>query len=139
MVMHGVFYSVEQVAERLGLHVRTVRQYVRDGRLKAVRIGKQYRIAGEDLDTLTGSAAVAAEIRYVEVSSVVGVDGIGADAASHISNGLLAAAKSHPAEDAPLRVDTTYDMQRLRLKVIVTGSILSTTTILKLLSVYLER
>ena len=38
-------YSVEQVADLLGLHVRTVRGYVRDGRLKAVRIGKQYRIA----------------------------------------------------------------------------------------------
>ena len=37
-------YSVEQVAEQLGLHVKTVRNYVRDGRLKAVRIGKQYRM-----------------------------------------------------------------------------------------------
>ncbi len=41
--------SVEQVAELLGLHVRTVRNYVRDGRLKAVRIGKQYRITRTDL------------------------------------------------------------------------------------------
>ena len=46
--------SVEQVAESLGLHVRTVRDYVRGGRLKAVRIGKQYRIARADLDALTG-------------------------------------------------------------------------------------
>ena len=52
-------YSVEQVAERLGLHVRTVRNYVRDGRLKAVRIGKQYRIAREDLEALTGHPAAA--------------------------------------------------------------------------------
>jgi hypothetical protein len=27
---------------------------VREGRLKAVRIGKQYRISGEDLAALTG-------------------------------------------------------------------------------------
>ena len=47
-------YSVDQVAAQLGLHVRTVRSYVRDGRLKAVRIGKQYRIAREDLEALTG-------------------------------------------------------------------------------------
>ena len=45
---------MEQVAERLGLHVKTVRNYVRDGRLKAVRIGKQYRIARADLEALTG-------------------------------------------------------------------------------------
>ena len=42
--MSEELYSVEQVAERLGLHVKTVRSYVREGRLKAVRIGKQYRI-----------------------------------------------------------------------------------------------
>ena len=47
-------YSVEQVAELLGLHVRTVRNYVRDGRLKAVRIGKQYRISRANLEELTG-------------------------------------------------------------------------------------
>ena len=47
-------YSVEQVAEILGLHVKTVRGYVREGRLKAVRIGKQYRIAAEDLAAMTG-------------------------------------------------------------------------------------
>ena len=29
--------SIDQVAERLGLHVRTVRRYVREGRLGAVR------------------------------------------------------------------------------------------------------
>ena len=54
--MTDEWYSVEQVAERLGLHVRTVRNYVRDGRLKAVRIGKQYRIARTDLEELTGRA-----------------------------------------------------------------------------------
>jgi len=32
-------YSVEQVADLLNLHVRTVRNYVRESRLKAVRIG----------------------------------------------------------------------------------------------------
>ena len=41
-------YSLDQVAERLGLHVRTVRAYVRTGRLKAIRIGKQYRVAREE-------------------------------------------------------------------------------------------
>ena len=52
--MYQELYSVEQVAERLGLHVKTVRNYVREGRLKAVRIGKQYRIAREDLAAMTG-------------------------------------------------------------------------------------
>ena len=52
--MSQELYSVEQVADLLNLHVRTVRNYVREGRLKAVRIGKQYRIAREDLEAMTG-------------------------------------------------------------------------------------
>ena len=55
--MTDEWFSVDQVAQRLGLHVRTVRNYVRDGRLKAVRIGKQYRIARSDLEELTGRSA----------------------------------------------------------------------------------
>ncbi len=59
--MDKELYSVEQVAERLGLHVKTVRNYVREGRLKAVRIGKQYRIARQDLEAMTGRSEPAPE------------------------------------------------------------------------------
>jgi len=47
-------YSLDQVADRLGLQVRTVRSYVRSGRLHAIRIGKQYRVSQESLQVLIG-------------------------------------------------------------------------------------
>ena len=37
-------YTADEVAERLNLHVKTIRRYIRDGRLKAKRIGKEYRV-----------------------------------------------------------------------------------------------
>src|SRR6266567_8569264 len=98
--MSQELYSVDQVAGLLGLHVRTVRNYVRAGRLKAVRIGKQYRIAHADFAAMTGRAESAIDReplrrhRHVEVSSIVEIDAIGPDAASRVSNGLLAAAKN---------------------------------------------
>ena len=137
-------YSVEQVAERLGLHVRTVRNYVRDGRLKAVRIGKQYRIAREHLDALTGQPAPAPWTesapaqRHVEVSSIVQIEAIGFDAAGRVTNSLLAAAKSRPEDDDSLRVDTIYDQERARLKVILSGSIATTASLLKFFAAYLD-
>ena len=115
-------YSVEQVAAQLGLHVRTVRNYLRDGRLKGVRIGKQYRIARADLEALTGHRAAdpatrnGAPPREVEVSSIVEVGAIDFDAASRVTNSLLAAAKGRSDGDAPLRIDTIYDRERERLK-----------------------
>jgi excisionase family DNA binding protein len=137
-------YSVEQVASQLGLHVRTVRNYVRDGRLKGVRIGKQYRIARQDVESLTGQRAAApansadAPRREVEVSSIVEVDAIGFDAASRVTNSLMATANSRSAADEPLRIDTIYDRERERLKVILIGSIAATTSLLKFVSILLE-
>ena len=139
-------YSVEQVAAQLGLHVRTVRNYVRDGRLKAVRIGKQYRIAREHLEALTGhrAAAPATEteietpVRLVEVSSIVEVEAIGFDAASRVTNTLMAAAKGRSEGDEPLRIHTIHDRDRSRLKVILIGSITATPSLLKLIATLLE-
>jgi excisionase family DNA binding protein len=137
-------YSVDQVAERLGLHVRTVRNYIRDGRLKAVRIGKQYRIAREHLETLTGHPAAAPGTesepprRHVEVSSIVQIEAISFDPASRVTNALVAAAKGRPEADEPLRIDTIYDQERERLKVILTGSITTTASLLKFIAAYLE-
>ena len=142
--MSQQLYSVEQVAESLGLHVRTVRNYVRDGRLKAVRIGKQYRIAREHLEALTGQPADAPATastpsrRHVEVSSIVQIEAIGFDAASRVTNTLLAAAKSRPEGDDPLRVDTIYDQERARLKVILSGGIVTTTSLLTFITAYLD-
>ena len=137
-------YSVDQVAAQLGLHVRTVRNYIREGRLKAVRIGKQYRIAREHLEALTGRPASAPATesqplrRYVEVSSIVQIEAIGFDAASRVTNALMAAAKGRSADDEPLRIDTIHDQERGRLKVILTGSIATTASLLKFMNAYLE-
>ena len=138
-------YSVEQVAERLGLHVRTVRNYIRDGKLTAVRIGKQYRIAREHLETLTGHP-VAPQIkvvdegegRHVEVSSIVQVESIDFDLASRVTNALMAAANGRPDERDPLRIDTIYDRERARLKVILTGDLSTTASLLKFIAAYLK-
>src|ERR1041384_989486 len=94
--MEQTLYSVDQVAARLGLHVRTVRNYVRSGRLKAVRIGKQYRIAREDLEALTGRPEPAPVLEsglpgHVEVSSIVQIEAISSEAANRVTNALMAA------------------------------------------------
>jgi len=129
-------YSVDQVAALLGLHVKTVRTYVRDGRLKATRIGKQYRIARADLEALTGKSAAALEgppvrrSRHIEVSSVVDIDAVDKDTAYRLTTFITAAVRGRPAGDAPVRIDTIYDETRARLKVIVTGGIETTTTLL---------
>ena len=40
----------EQVAEILQIHVLTIYNYIRQGKLGAVRVGRSYRIVPEDLE-----------------------------------------------------------------------------------------
>jgi excisionase family DNA binding protein len=138
------FYSVEQIAERLGLHVRTVRNYVREGRLRAVRIGKQYRIAREDLEAMTGRPAAALEPepvlreRHVDVSSIVEIDAISPEAAMRLTTTLTAAPNSRRDDDQPRRVETIYNQERARLKVILMGSIPTVSGLLQFINFFLE-
>lgn len=131
------WYSVEQVAEQLGLHVRTVRAYIRDGRLPAVRIGKQYRIARPDLDVFTGRPAAPVRPR-AEVSAVVEIDGVGAAAADRLSTFLVAGAQLSGGAADPLRVRTVHDDGRARLKIIILGGAAATAGILQSLHDILE-
>jgi excisionase family DNA binding protein len=128
--MSQLMYSTEEVAAALGLHVRTVRGYVRDGLLPAVRIGKQYRIAGADLDAFTarpaatppaGTPATAARPR-AEASAVVQVDPVDVATMNRLASLVMGAAGTQPADQAArLHVQTVYHRERASLKFVLTG------------------
>ncbi|MEV0189658.1 helix-turn-helix domain-containing protein [Kitasatospora purpeofusca] len=144
------YFSVEQVAELLGLHVRTVRGYVRDGRLRATRIGKQYRIARRDFDSFAGGPAsdgpdgadgasgsegpppAVPGPLHAEASTVVQIDGIGLREAARLSNTLLAAVSGPRGGGVPLRIETLHNEERSTLKVIVLGAPADTAELLLL-------
>jgi excisionase family DNA binding protein len=44
------FYTVEQVAEILQVHWQSVLNYIKRGELKALKLGKGYRISKTSLD-----------------------------------------------------------------------------------------
>jgi excisionase family DNA binding protein len=141
MIGEPRMYSLDQVAEQLGLHVRTVRGYVRSGRLKAVRIGKQYRVAREDLESITGPSGprrTIARHRRAEVSSVVQVDAVSEETARRIAEHLRGAVKLPRDDGSALRVETIYDLGHAQMKVIVIGSLSAAAHIFGLLGALLE-
>ncbi|WP_410873188.1 helix-turn-helix domain-containing protein [Nocardia sp. A7] len=124
--MADSLYSVEQVAELLGLHVRTVRSYVREGKLPAARIGKQYRITHDDLEAFTGlpiTTPQPAPHRHAESSCIVEIDDIDRATVDRITTLLTATAGTRGAGGQRMRVETSYDPARRRLKVILLGSL----------------
>jgi excisionase family DNA binding protein len=134
--MSEELYSIEQVAERLGLHVKTVRNYVREGRLKAVRIGKQYRIARSDLEAMTGRPEPPPEPirreRHVEVSSIIEIDAVSPEAANRLITTLVAVARG-------VRVETIYDPVRAHMKIILVGSMEMNASYFNLITTVLEQ
>ena len=138
-------YTVEEVAQRLKLHVRTVRQYLRTGRLKGTRIGKSYRVARADLEAFTGFALTApaqdAPLRHrtTEVSAVVSITAIDREKVMRVSNALVAVANSNrESNEPPLRVETIYDEVRATLKVILIGGCEATAHMLRVVQLYAE-
>ncbi|MFJ4594462.1 MULTISPECIES: helix-turn-helix domain-containing protein [unclassified Kitasatospora] len=128
------YYSVEQVAELLGLHVRTVRGYIRDGRLVAARIGKQYRIARADLEAFTGAPAAppapGAGARRAEVSAVVRIENVDRAAADRLSTAVMAAIAGPREGGRPLHVETVHDEERETLRLVVLGDPADTAALL---------
>ena len=141
--MNETLYTVEQVAERLGLHVKTVRNHVREGRLKAVRIGKQYRIAAADLALFTGQTASALDrppvtrTRQIEVSGVIEISAVSPELSSRVTNLLMGAAHGK-GQDEPMRVKTLYDPDRGQLKILIFGSLDTTRSVMDLIRAVME-
>jgi excisionase family DNA binding protein len=133
-------YSLEQVADRLGLQVRTVRGYARSGRLKAIRIGKQYRVTQEALEALTGPTAerAAPRQRHVEASSVVQIDAVSHDTVRRVTAHVIGAGRAARTDGSSLRIETIYDPERAQLKIIVIGSLPAAADIFRLLGDLLE-
>jgi len=42
-------YTTEEVASMLHLHVRTVRDLIQDKKLKAIRLGREYRVSEDHI------------------------------------------------------------------------------------------
>lgn len=138
-------FSVFDIATRLNLHVKTVRNYVREGRLKATRIGKQYRIARVDLEAFTGhpvppsESEIARRHRHVEVSSIVQIDAISPEASVQLETALAAFVSGRTQPEEPLRIDTIYDRHTGHLKIILLGSANDTGSALRLVTAVLDR
>lgn len=55
MITDYKVYTVEEVANSLGMNSRTIREYIRNGQLNASRIGRKYIINQDDYKAFVSS------------------------------------------------------------------------------------
>lgn len=133
-------YTVEFVAERLKLHAKTVLRSIREGRLKATRVGKAYRIRAADLEAFTGLPAnAAAPVQAPSTTCIVDIPGVGPDAAQTWARMVPAALNTNSPDRPAMRADVIHDPERSHLKIILVGPPRETVYLMGLIQVWLEQ
>lgn len=121
--------TVDQAAQRLAVHPRTLLRHIRSGRLQARRIGKAYRIRGEDLDAFAGTPRPAPAPRP-QLTTIVDLPACPPQVAAALTTALHARLANRTAQDLPLRLDTAYSPEQQMLKLILIGGLDDTTALL---------
>lgn len=100
--MDDAYFTAEQVAEQLGMHVKTILRYIREGQLPASRIGKRWRVSARDLAAFTERQRTQKTeepaAARVKASAVLDIRVESRDEAIRIVNTLTAVLNGKPPE-----------------------------------------
>lgn len=123
------YYTVEQISEMLDIHPKTIQRYIREGRLRASKIGKSWRITGHDLsvfiesDNNTKPDMENRPERSVIASSVIDIIVDGKEEAIRIMNTLTATLNAKPPEYGKSSMQSQYIERENMIRVTLWGDI----------------
>ena len=141
--MENKLYTIDQVAELLGMHHKTIRKFISEGKLSASKVGRQWRIAEHDISEFMGknnskvandneineltteysANGVGVEYKRVNVSTVVDIGETEKDEYVRISNTLIAIANCKGPGIEKSSIQVKYDEKDKRVRVILWGSV----------------
>lgn len=121
--MERDYLTVEQISEMLNIHPKTIQRYIREGKLRAIKVGKGWRVSGHDLSVFIESNKVDSEKfkaeRTITASSVIDIATNGTEDAIRIMNLLTSALNAKPSEFSKTSMQSQYiereDMVRVTL------------------------
>lgn len=137
--MEQKFYTIDQIAEILGMHHKTIRKFITEGKLRANKIGKQWRISGHDLSVFMESNNFSVNDKKdgiefcndsidtnknnrVNVSTVVDISNVDDDDYRRVSNMLFAIINSKDSNMSNSTINVKYYKEEENLKVMLWGS-----------------
>lgn len=154
--MKEKFYTIDQIAEILGMHHKTIRKFITEGKLRANKVGKQWRISGHDLSLFmednnvniknnnklesekiefsTGDVDSNNKTSKINVSTVIDINEVDIDEHKRISNMLLALMNSKDSKIRNSTINIKYYKNNKNLKVMLWGDIEFTNAMLDFIS-----
>jgi len=129
--MDDTFYSVEQIARMLHMHPKTIQRYIREGKLRAVKIGKGWRITGHDVSRFTeahcasagADAAPPPPEERTRASAVLDIAACGREDADRLVRHLNVAMHSKPPEYGRSSLVTQYLEEEHTLRLTLWGNL----------------
>jgi excisionase family DNA binding protein len=131
--MTDKYYTVDEIAEMIKIHPKTVQRYIREGRLKAAKVGKSWRVSGHDLSTFTEGGSISDstpmsmeesfERGEIKISAVVDIPVANTQESVRIANTLTAISNSKPPEYGASTMQTQYLMSEKVIRVMIWGSL----------------
>ncbi len=131
--MNATFYSIEDLAGILKLHPKTILRFIHEGKIKAQKIGRSWRVSQESLKEYSHSelAAPAKAVEPVDfgsigermrVSAVIEIDEQNSEEASRLSNTLMAALNCKDPAWGSSRFDWFYYPETKKAKYVLYGT-----------------
>jgi len=116
------FYTVESAAEKLDVHPRTVLRFINQKKLKAVKVGRQWRIKYSDLMEMTGEPP---EERTVTASAVIDIPVSDRSEADRYQTLVMASLNSRKGNVNGIdrRVDCIYNREEQTVRFVLWGGI----------------
>lgn len=118
----GMFHTVEDVAASLRVHPKTVLRFIREGKLRATRVGRAYRILNADLIEFAQLRPESDAPRTVRVTSIVDIPEGSQSMHQYLSKSLHAMTSRRGSYREPLRIDIAFDPASSQIKIIVTAT-----------------
>ena len=123
------YYTVDQISEMLDIHPKTIQRYIREGKLRATKIGKGWRVTGHDLSIFIQSSSEGTSDREKQLdrkviaSSVIDIATHGKDDAIRIMNTLTAASNAKPPEYGQSSIQSQYIERENMVRITLWGDI----------------
>lgn len=155
--MEEKFYTIDQIAEILGMHHKTIRKFITEGKLRANKVGKQWRIAGHDLSIFmennnvsisyknevedekieisNSNVDVNNKINKISVSTVVDINEVDMNEYMRISNMLIALMNSKDSKMSNSTINIKHYPKERNLKVMLWGDTEFTKEMLEIISI----
>ncbi|MCG8571455.1 MAG: helix-turn-helix domain-containing protein [Spirochaetes bacterium] len=140
--MKEKLYSVEEAAQILDLHPKTVQRFIREGGIKGNKIGREWRIPQASLKEFTHAELAENPVtnnsetelkKRIHVSAVIEIDETNSEEASRISNSIIAVLNSKDPDWGKTRYDLIYHPETQKARFILYGTPAFLSQILKMI------